>query len=70
MTKHSDVPARDVSMQRDGKTYTGSYRVERGVVHVRYGQDSKATQIGHLEVEQVAKHLLAELVGERFRSEL
>jgi hypothetical protein len=73
MAKHHPMPPqpeRTVTIERDGKTHTGSYTIAGGAVRVSYfggkaiGGASKATQIGNSSPERIAKLLLAELVAE------
>lgn len=65
MSKKQPQPmSRDVAVERDGKTHTGSYTVERGVVRVSYRDGSKATQVGNSSPERVARLLLSGLVEE------
>ena len=53
----------EVSFEHDdGKTYTGSYTVESGVVTVTSSYGSKATQLGRTQAEQLARLMLRELV--------
>ena len=59
-------PSRPVEIEDRGKTYTGHYVVDGGVVTVSVplvGQ--KSTQVGGASPETVARWLLRELVSER-----
>lgn len=51
-----------VTIERDGKTYHGTYVVERGMITVRCTGGSKTTQVGNMPVEVLARLLLSELV--------
>jgi hypothetical protein len=70
VVKKSTSSSKEVVIERDGKTVTGHYTVESGVVRVTYyggnavGGASKATQVGNSSAERIARMLLGELVGE------
>jgi hypothetical protein len=51
-----------VSVEHEGKTYTGSYSVAKGVVTVWYDLRSNTTQVGGSRADSVARMLLFELV--------
>ena len=53
-----------ISVELDGKTYTGSYNVKRGVVTVSTLKGHKSTQVGGSPPEVIARMLLRELVSE------
>jgi hypothetical protein len=50
MTKHREWAGKgtEVSIERDGKTYTGFYQVEDELIRVTYEAESKTTQLGNL----------------------
>jgi len=56
------APVRPVTIIIDGVTHKGSYFVQGSMVHVRSPLGAKATQVGRLPPEAIAKLLLAELV--------
>jgi hypothetical protein len=56
------TPVRPVTIIIDGVTHQGSYFVQESTVHVRSPLGTKATQVGRLSPEAVAKLLLSELV--------
>ncbi|GAC1498022.1 MAG: hypothetical protein NVS2B14_11900 [Chamaesiphon sp.] len=56
-------PHKDVTVEHNGKTYTGFYQISKGMItvsHVSYG--SKATQLGGLSEDTLSKFLLLEMV--------
>lgn len=53
-----------ITVESEGKTYTASYNVSKGVITVSTGLDSKSTQVGGLPPEHLAKLLLRELIRE------
>ncbi len=56
-----------VEIEKDGRTYSGKYRVEGGIITVTYDADGggdKSTQVENSEPERLAKLLLSELVAE------
>lgn len=53
-----------VTVEANGKTYTASYAVERKIITVSTPNGSKATQLGNLSPEHLAKMLLKELIRE------
>ena len=58
----------NVEVERDGNRYVGKYRVEGGIITVLYygdGGGDKATQVGNLEPERLARLLLLEIVAEK-----
>lgn len=57
-------PSFPVSIELEGRTYSGRYRVERGVITVSTTSGSKTTQLGRLPEEALARLLLRELVDE------
>lgn len=64
MTRKINKPLVDipVSIEKDGKTYHGSYTLDRGIICVSNMLGSKTTQLGGLPPETLAKMLLSELV--------
>ena len=61
------VPPTDVSIEHDGKTYTGSYRYEEGGITISYGGRSKWVHRGGMSDDTLIRLVLAELVGESAR---
>jgi hypothetical protein len=57
--------AESVEVEVDGKIYQASYFVWKGVVTVEYEGGEKSTQVGGLTADQVARHLLSEMIGEK-----
>lgn len=62
--KHTQ-PSVPITVEENGVTYTGHYRVEGGVVTVTTSLGSKSTQIGGSSAEAVAYVLLYDLIDER-----
>ena len=59
MTRHS------IHIKIDGRTYAGSYAVDRGVITVTASYGRKAAQVGYqVSHETLAHQLLHELVQE------
>ncbi len=56
------VISKDVSVEIDGKIYTGSYIVESKCVTVTYGMRSQTTHAPDGPVKHIAKMLLRELM--------
>jgi hypothetical protein len=54
-----------VEIEFEGRTVTGRYAIDRGVVQVRTAYGSKATQTGGLLPAVTARRLLYELAKER-----
>lgn len=55
-------PSSPVSVVIGGKTYTGSYYTERGMIIVTYGFRRTTTQLGGTPEGSLARLLLHELV--------
>jgi hypothetical protein len=56
---------KSVEIERDGKRYTGKYRVDGGIITVTYDGDggaAKPARVGNIEPERLAKLILTELV--------
>jgi hypothetical protein len=56
-----------VRIEKDGKSCTGKYRVEGGIMTVTYdaeGSGDKSRRVENSEHERLAKRLLIELVSE------
>lgn len=53
-----------VSVELNGKTYTGTYEVDAGIVTVRTLMGSKNTQVGGSTPQTLAPLMLSELVKE------
>jgi hypothetical protein len=54
----------EITVEIDGKTYSGSYDVSGRVVTTYFAGGRKATQVGGSRAELVAKSLLRELIRE------
>ena len=60
-----------ITVEYQGKSYTGSYTTSDGMVHVSCGTGSKSTQIGQTPPVVLARLLIRELVQEQqFRKSL
>ena len=55
-------PTGSVTVEFEGKKYTGSYHVASKVVTVRYLHHLLSTQLGDMAGEQIAKILLREIL--------
>jgi hypothetical protein len=55
------LPEKEVSIDQNGRRFTGHYTTKSGMVTVRYLGQSKTTQIGGAQVEHIAQVLLSEL---------
>jgi hypothetical protein len=65
MPKKSRPPVmREVSIEREGKTYRATYTVEKRMVRVSTAHGSKVTQLGNSAPESLALVLLLELIRE------
>lgn len=62
MAKKKQPVSRPVSVEIDGKTYTGSYVVEGGTVTVTYGLRTMSTHSSGGPNDHVARGLLRDLV--------
>ena len=58
------APVKSVTIIIDGVKHEGSYFLQDLTVHIRSPLGAKATQVGSLPPEAVAKLLLSELVRE------
>ena len=57
--------SRTITIEREGKTCTGEFRVEKGMVEVTTETGGyKSTQLGASPADSVARLLLSELVRE------
>ena len=66
-----EAPPQEVSVEVDGKTYTGSYTISSKVVTVSTGYGSASTQVGGSTANNVARMLLSEIVrGAKSRGDL
>ena len=57
-----EPPAGSVTVEFEGKKYTGSYHVASKVVTVRYLHHLLSTELGDMTGEQIAKILLREIL--------
>jgi len=55
---------RHVTVSAGGSDHTGSYAVEKQILHVHYKDMKKATQIGGSDAYGLARLLLFEMVAE------
>ena len=55
---------RHVTVEIDGRDYTGSYAVQDEMLHVHFNDLKKVTQIGGSHAPSLARLLLRELVAE------
>jgi hypothetical protein len=53
-----------VKIDRNGQRYSGTYVVEREMVHVSYGDVTKSTQVGGSPPSAIARILLSEILME------
>jgi hypothetical protein len=59
------VRSSTITIERDGKTYRGEYRVEKGMMEVTTAAGGrKRTQLGGTPAEALARLLLGELINE------
>ncbi|HEY1885346.1 MAG TPA: hypothetical protein VGG86_04740 [Roseiarcus sp.] len=56
------TPSEEISIERDGVTYTGTFQTERKMIRVSYGFDSETAQLGGMPPRAWAVQLLSELV--------
>lgn len=56
---------KQVSINRNGKTYSGTYRVENRTIYVTYAGLTKPTQISGMKDQEqmLAEMILGELIG-------
>jgi hypothetical protein len=64
MAEESQITWTEITTQFSGRTVTGSYSLDGGVVEVRTAHGAKATQLGGSPVEVMARRLLRELAAE------
>lgn len=53
-----------VTVNRNDKTYTARYRVEKGLISVSTVNGNKTTQLGSSPPETIARLLLGEMINE------
>ena len=58
-----------VTTEYNGRSYTGTYRVEREIITVRCARERKSTYVGNLEYEGLARMLLREIITRPERAE-
>jgi hypothetical protein len=58
----------DVSVEVDGKTYSGLYWIDAGIVIVSTGLTTRRAELGHASAEAVARLLLKEIVLEKMQT--
>jgi hypothetical protein len=54
-----------VTVERAGRTYSGTWRVERGLITVTTAHGQKTTQLGDSPAEVLARIMLGELVNDQ-----
>ncbi|PHJ56862.1 hypothetical protein VF14_24035 [Nostoc linckia z18] len=59
--------SKTVIYEQDGRTYTGTYKLERGIITVSFDLQDKTTQLGNMPEELLARLLMSELVNEHLR---
>ena len=64
MRKKQRPPSIPVSIEWEGKKYSGSYYVEKKVITVSGDWGMKSTQVGHSPPELLAQIMLRELTQE------
>jgi hypothetical protein len=57
-----DEPEQRVTIERGGKTYTGTYKVDHRIITVKYESKTETTQVGNLPPHVLARQLLGELI--------
>ena len=62
MRDHRPTFVREVSVTIGDEIHNGTYFVQGSIVHVQSSFGAKATQVGNLPPEMIAKMLLSELV--------
>ena len=55
------IKPEELTVEVNGKTYNGHYRVEKGVITVSTLYSSKSTQLGNSPAELIARILLREM---------
>lgn len=55
---------REITIEINGKSYSGRYEVNRKVLTLSSSYGTKSTQLGSLPAETLAKMLLREIIGE------
>jgi hypothetical protein len=53
-----------VFIDRNGKTYTATFRVENGMIEVSTGYERKTAQLGSSPPEVLARFMLGEMINE------
>src|SRR4051812_3700800 len=61
--EHRMKPTGQVTIERGGKTYAATYRVEHGMVQVRTHTESRSVELGNETPEAVARRVLDEIIG-------
>lgn len=51
-----------ITVNHNGKDYSATYRIEKGVITVRTVYGSKSTQLGSSPPESLARMLLSEMI--------
>jgi hypothetical protein len=65
--KEKNIPIHTITLERSGKTYQGSYTVDRGLLTVTFGMATKSDLLSGLRPDSLAVLLLGELVEEHMR---
>lgn len=58
---------KEITVEENGETYKGRYKIEKRMVHVMSAFGYESTQIGGSEPETIAKMILGELVRKYLR---
>jgi hypothetical protein len=60
--RERNAPSYEVSLDHDGKSFSGRYQVTSGVITVTCTLGSRTTQLGGSSAESLAIRLLSEIV--------
>ncbi len=62
--KQRELEMQKIEIEKDGKVYTGCYKIEKGKITVNLNGIIKSTHVGSMPPRNFAKLLLSELVSE------
>ena len=51
-----------VTVKREGRTYSASYTVEQGMVHIQTHTETRAVELGANTAEAIARNVLNEII--------
>jgi len=51
-----------VIVEREGRTYSDSYKVEHGTVHIQTHTETRAVELGANTAEAIARNVLNEII--------